>query len=330
MPLSRAQTVISSAPEGFMNFTIPSGSVTTPSVFMFSLPLTAAPPTNLAGQTAGAITSVAAGTITNTSAGWAAGALSQAATPYFIRITSGTAVGRTLAISTAVANTGTMVTVDNQGTPLTGLGIVAGDTYEIFPADTLFSLFGSSVLGGTSTADADVVRLHNGSGWVEYYYNTAASQWRVNSIGASQNNVVIRPDSGIIFYRRGATPLLLTLTGRVPTTDLQTVVNEVGSTFIGGFPIDTTFVQSDFRTMPTWVNNTGSVATADKVNVFLAGSWNSYNYHQAASQWRNGSIPVSQNAVTIPAGTPFIVDSPTGTPGLKIWKRALPYSLQAN
>jgi uncharacterized protein (TIGR02597 family) len=327
MPLLRAQTVVSSAPEGFMNFTIPAGSLTAPSVFMFSLPLTAAPPANLAGQTAGAITSVAAGTITNTAAGWTAGALSQPATPYFIRITSGAAVGRTLAISTTTANTATMVTVDNQGTPLTGLGIAAGDTYEIFPGDTLFSLFGSGVLGGTSTADADVVRLHNGTGWVEYYYDTGASQWRVNSIGVSQNNVVIRPDAGIIFYRRGATPLALTLTGRVPTTDLQAVVNEVGSTFIAGFPIDTTLAQSDFRMMPTWVNNTGSVVTADKVNVFTAGSWNSYNYNQAASQWRNGSVPVSQNGITIPAGTPFIIDSPTGAPGLKIWKRTLPYSL---
>ncbi|MGH8047337.1 MAG: TIGR02597 family protein [Chthoniobacterales bacterium] len=328
MSFSQAQTTISSAPEGFMNFVIPAGSLVTPSVYMFSLPLTAAPPTNLVGQTAGRITGVTAATITNSSAGWTAGALSQAATPYFIRITSGTAIGRTLAISTTAANTVTVVTVDNQGTPLNGLGIVAGDSYEIFPADTLSSLFGSAVLGGTSTADADVVRLQNGANWLEYYYDTGAAQWRLNSIATSQNNVIIRPDAGIIFYRRGATPLTLTLTGRVPTTDLQTVVNEVGPTFVGGFPVDTPLGQSDFRMMPTWINNTGNAATADKINVFLSGVWNSYNYNQTAGQWRNGSVPVNMDSlVTIPAGTPVIIDSPTGSPGLKVWKRTLPYSL---
>lgn len=330
---SPAQTTVATVPEGFMNFTIPAGSATTPSVFTFSLPLTLPAPANFVGKAAGTISSVTATTISNTTAAWAAGALSQAVSPYFIRIKTGAAVGRTLLISTTAGqeNTSTTVTVDNQGTPLDGLGIVAGDAYEVFPADTLFSLFGSDIQGGTSAATADVVRLQSGGSWNEYYYNSTVAQWRLGSIPVSQNNVVIRPDSGIIFYRKGTTPLALTLTGRVPSTDLQLVLNEVGSTFTAGFPVDTLLSQSDFNSMPTWVNNTGSVTNADKVDIFVNGSWNSYNYNQAAGQWRLGSVPVNVGpSVTISAGAPAIIESPTGTAGLKVWRRTLPYTLSAN
>ncbi|MGH8047729.1 MAG: hypothetical protein ACREKL_10820, partial [Chthoniobacterales bacterium] len=299
-------------------------------VSTFSLPLSAPVPTNFTGQSSGAISSVTASTITNSAAGWSPGALSQAASPYFIRITSGQAVGRTLLISVSQANTATTATVDNQGTALDGLGIVAGDKYEVFPAYTLQTVFGSSVLGGASADVSDVVRLHNGTGWVEYYYNSTAAQWRQGSIPVTQNNVVVRPDSGIIFYRRGTSPIVLTLVGKVPSTDLQVVMNEVGTAFVAGFPSASTIAGNNYTTMPGWVNNTGSVTDSDKVTAFVSGAWNSYNYNLSATQWRNGSVPVSQGAVAITAGTPVIIESPTGTPGLKVWKRTLPYSLSAN
>jgi uncharacterized protein (TIGR02597 family) len=319
-----------SVPQGYMNFTIPAGSVGTPSVYTFSLPLSAPVPGGFVGQPAGKISSVTATTITNDSAGWTAGALSQAASPWFIRIVSGTAAGRTLQV-TSQASTATTVTIDNQGTDLTTLGIVAGDKYELFPAYTLQAVFGSSVLGGTSSGTADVVRLHNGSGWIEYYFNSTANQWRTGAIPVSQNNVVIRPDSGVIFYRRGTTPIALTLTGKVPSTNLQVVLNEVGTAFVAGFPFASTLDNSDYKAMPGWVNNTGTVSNADKLTALVSGSWNSYNFNQTASQWRNGSIPVNQGSnVTITAGAPVVIESPTGTPGLKIWTRPLPYSISAN
>ena len=333
--VARAATV--TIPEGYMTFTIPAGSQTTPSVSTFSLPLSPRVPSNFVGQSIGAISSVGTNTITNDSAGWTPGALSTAATPYFIRITSGVATGRTFLISTSASNpnTASTVTVDNQGTPLTGanVGIVAGDRYELFPAYTLSSLFGNSVLGGTSSSVADVVRLHNGSGWTEYYFNTSTNpgHWRVGSVPVSQDNVAIRPDSGIIFYRRGTSQIDLTLMGKVPSTDLQIVVNEVGATFVTGFPMDFTLDASDYKSMPTWVQNTGSVTDADKVTAYLSGSWKSFNYSQSAGQWRVSTVPVNQGPlVTIPAGIPVIIESPSGATGLKIWKRTLPYSLSAN
>jgi hypothetical protein len=322
-----------SVPQGYMNFTIPAGSAETPSVYTFSLPLTASVPTNFVGQSAGKISSVTATTITNDSAAWTAGALSQTATPYFIRITSGNAIGRTLQISTSAGqlNTATTVTVNNQGTPLDTLNIAAGDQYEVFPAYTLFSVFGAAVQGGSSATGSDVVRLHDGSGWIEYYYNTTASQWRTGTLPVSQNNVVLRPDSGIIFYRRGATLIALTLAGKVPSTDLQVVLNDVGASFVAGFPAAKLLGQSDYNSMPGWVDNTSSVLTADKITTFVSGSWNSYNFKQSPGQWQNGSIPVNQGTlITIAAGTPVVIESPTGTPGPKVWRRTLPYSLSAN
>ena len=36
------------------------------------------------------------------------------------------------------------------------------------------------------------------------------------------------------------------------------------------------------------------------------------------------------SSIILPAGTPAILESPTGAPGIKIWKRPIPYSLSAN
>lgn len=317
-------------PAGVLTIEIAPGSPAAPAVTTFSLPLRGSVPDDFVGQSAGWITSVTANSITSAGANWSPGALSQAGSPYFLRITSGPAAGRTLQIAQSPPNTEDTVTVLNQGTNLDALGISEGapDTFEIFPGDTLASFFGTSTLGGTSAATADGVRLHNGSTWSEYFFHAPSSQWRLGSVPVSQNHVVLRPDAGITFYRRGNTPLAYALVGVVPSTPIRSVVNNGGVTYLGNpFPVTQTLAGSGFNQLPGWVSNTGSVTAADKVAVWNGSSYTYYNFNQAAGQWRAGSVPVNQNAVSIAPGVPVLIERPTAAGGIDTLVRDLPYTL---
>lgn len=176
---------------------------------------------------------------------------------------------------------------------------------------------------------ADIVRLHDGSKWNEYYYNTTAGQWRIGSVPVNLSNVVLRPDSGIMFYRRGSTPIDITLLGVVPSTPARIVVNDGGVTFLGNvFPVDQTLSNASFNAIPGWVNNTGSVALADKAVLWDGSKFNYYHFNQAASQWRVGSVPVNQNNVAIPLGRPVVLERPLVSAAKSTLILNLPYSLQ--
>jgi hypothetical protein len=327
-----ASTVsVSTVPQGYLSIDFPAGNATTPSVTTFSLPLSGPLPSGFVGPASGQLTGVTANTLTVSSGGWSPGALSQVATPYFIRITSGVAEGQTFQISTGTANTSDTVTVLNQTLDLTTLGIITGangDTYQIIPGDTLASLFGTSTMGSTSAAGADVVEFVSNGALSDFYYNTTAKQWRKGSLPVDQSNIVIRPDAGITFYRRGATDLQFSILGTVPSTNIQIVVNKTGGTYIGNvFPVDQTILAANYNSLPGWVNNTGSIGTASTIT-FLTGSlFNPYNYLASVGQWRKGSVPVNENNVTIPAGTPVLITQPSTTSGVSVLTRILPYNL---
>lgn len=154
LPDSKAQTTATTDPVGFVTVGITAGTGSAKRNTLFSVPLLETE--SIQGQIAGTITGVTASTISNSNAGWAAGALSQPATPYLIQITSGAAEGRLFLISSSTntggavagtANTATTVTVssvDSTQVDLSSLGIVAGtDTYKIYACDTLSSFFGT-------------------------------------------------------------------------------------------------------------------------------------------------------------------------------------------
>ena len=221
----RAQTSWAvTVPQGYLMVTCPAGSVTAPSVTTFSLPLSSTVPSTFVGLATGQIASVGSNTISIDSTGtgtWSPGALSQAATPYFIRITSGVSCGQTFQISTTTANTANMVTILNQGLDLTsaseGIATAASsttpDTFQIFPGETLNTFFGTSTMGSDAAATADVVELYSGGLWNDYYFNTNSSMWQKGSVPVDQGPVVLRPDSGITFYRRGGTQLCIHVMG---------------------------------------------------------------------------------------------------------------------
>ncbi len=80
-----------------------------------------------------------------------------------------------------------------------GFSVASGDKFEIFPGDTLASVFGTNtssnplvVTGSANQGKADQVSLWGTSDTV-YYFNTAAGHWETTGSSANANNTVIYP-----------------------------------------------------------------------------------------------------------------------------------------
>jgi hypothetical protein len=323
LPAANAQNA-TTTPVGFMTFTVASGATRG-----FCIPLQDALPADFVGASNGRISSLTANSFTVSSAGWNAGALSTAASPFFIRITSGLAEGRLFDISTATPNTSTTLTVNTQGSDLTTLGIQTGangDTFQILPADTLNTLFGNTTFGGASANAADTVSRWSGSAWQTFYYNSTNNRWQLSTSSNSANNVILRPDAGYLFTRRGPTTIELTTVGTVPTTDAQIQVNNSGSTFIAnGFPSDISI--NVFRNLPGWVS-TNSASTSDRVSRFNGAGWQSFYFNSTNNQWQLSTSSSNASAVMISAGTPVMVNRVGSATGSQFLDQSIPYNLQ--
>jgi len=324
-------------PAGYFTVNIAAGLGTSAvnSVVSFPLQGTAA----ASGQMVGLITGVTSNTITNGNAGWTAGQLSVQATPYLIQITSGTATGRTFLIATVptnpvgATNTSTTLTLDaaESNTDLTTLGIVIGtDTYQIIPADTISSIFGTpattGIQGGATAAQADQIQLLpvSGSSWSTYYYNTTSAQWLHVGAPIPSNNVVIRPDTGVVYVRLAAAPLTLTLLGQAPAIQRQAVVSNTGITLLStNFPVGTTLGASNIQNIPGWVSGANS-SVADTVQIFN-GSWSAYFYN--GTDWIHVGAPFVSDSVAINAGSAAVLVKRGTAAGQNILTQPLPYSL---
>jgi uncharacterized protein (TIGR02597 family) len=326
-----AQTV-STVPVGFMTLNVAAGTGTSSKLSVLSFPLRSD------AEGAGRITGVTADSITDASATWTAGAFSQAATPYCIRITSGVAVGRSFLLSTATPNTATTITldaVDASQVDLAALGIVTGatngDTYEIVPCDTISSIFGTPVTGnvqGGATAEAaDQVRLLlPGTGWQSYYYNTTSGWVTVGPTPVVSADVAIRPDGGVYYLRLGATPLELVLIGRVPNTPWQATVANTGTTVLSNnWPVDVKLADSKIRDLSGWVS-AGSYQIADTVRIYTTqDGWRDF-YHNGTN-WIRVGPPINSDNVLIPQGSVVTIVKKGSVAGQSTLTQPLPYSL---
>ena len=339
LPSVNAQTATTD-PVGFVTVGITAGTGTAKRNTLFSVPLMETE--SIAGQVAGTITGVTSNTISNSNAGWTAGALSQPATPYLIQITSGAAEGRLFLISSSAntggavagtANTATTVTVssvDVAQADLTSLGIVVGtDTYKIYACDTLSSFFGTpastGIQGGTSAANADtVVVVVNGSAST-YFYSTTASRWaRVFTGSPDASNVPLLPYYGVQYARLAASPLSFVVTGGVPTEPRKVAVKNSGTTLVSQFwPSDSTLLSSGLSSV---VTAGASAAVADTVVLTSGGSASTYFYN--GTNWRRvftGS-PLA-DSTPIPVGTTVQVVRKGSAAGFTVLSQSVPYSL---
>ncbi len=340
---------VTTTPVGIINYTIAAGTQQAPKITSVYFSLTGQPAN--AGATTGRISAVVASTFSCLGAGWTAGGLSAAATPYFLRITSGAAAGTTWQISTTTANTADTVTVLNNGVSLTGLGITAssstGDTFELFPAPTLASLFGTNLpvqgtaqaagklAGGTSSAVADTISVWNGAIWLTFYYDTGLGWWKRDVDGTeaanSRNNFVIRPDTCVLIARKGDAVTLRSI-GRAPASALKARYLSGGSAGVGLFPITNTLSALNLQSLSGWVgiaNTSGqNVGAADQVSVWDGSAWLSFYYDTTAAspRWRRVGTGADSNSFTIQTpDRPFMIQKAGAGTGSAFVSQARPY-----
>lgn len=319
--------VAKSRPVGFLVQTIPAGQTRS-----FSVPFDA--DVSSQGGTVGRLTAVGANFIECASARWIPGAFSTAAAPYFVRLSTGGHAGRTFGI-TAPANTGTRLYLDTDGLDLTTVGLsigVAGDAFEIIPGDTLMTFFGSMaaghglvVQGSGEPNTADLVQVWSGTGWLRYYYNTVWLRWALDTdtlADPARDNVVLRSDRGLLFTRRGGTPLDLAVVGRVLAVPQRAmhVRSENGRTFLAPMQTaDTTLgalaLQGSDRSV-AW-RGSSDAADADIVSVWSGATWFNFFFNTVAGHWQRVGDPApNRDDFVIKAGTPVLIQRRTAATSL--------------
>jgi hypothetical protein len=342
------QTTATTDPVGFVTISNAAGTVTTKRNTFFSIPLQEVE--SITGQVAGTLTGVTSNSLVNSNAGWAAGALSQPATPYIIQLTSGAGAGRIFLIassantagasgSAGLANTPTNLFIsplDSTVANLTSIGVAAGDAYKIYACDTLNSFFGtpasSGVRGGTAPTNADTVTtLINGSP-ATYWYNTSANRWARQGPGSPDSaNVALVPNYGVVYGRQTNTPLVFTVTGQVPTAARSALIKNSGQTLLSSYwPSTTTLSNIGLQTLPIWTGS-ATFSNADFVTLTVAGTpvnfWWDPTANASAGGWRRQGPGNVLTNPPVEIGTSVQINQRGGASGYTPITNNVPYSL---
>ncbi len=330
-----AETTLRSTPFGYVKINIAAGSGTAKRTTLVSIPLLE--DANITGRSSGRITGVTSNTITSAGAGWAPGELSQAAEPYLLEITSGTAAGRMFLIATGngSANTSDTLTINATDVQINSelngiIDLQEEVNFRIRPVDTISSLFGSpsttGIRGGASPAQADtIVMVLNGLA-ATYYYNTSLNRWARVGGNLPSNDVAILPNSGLQYARLAATPLQLVVTGRLPEGPRQAPIKNSGTTIFSQFwPVSSTLGDLGLQNTESWA--TGSFQASDRVSLQTStGSFATYWYD--GTNWRQQRLgsPIS-NDVLVGVGSALIITRLGSNGGHDFLSQAVPYSL---
>ena len=327
LPLCANAQSVSTIPVGAVTVTASAApSVSSPRYTSLSLPLL-----NIPSYT-GFLSAVTANTITVAQA--VSGTIN-ALDPCFIRINSGLNQGLTLLIN---SNSGSVLSLDTSRTgSLTTLPIAlsvgsSGDTYSIYPADTLNSLFGNTAQGGTSPATADQVWLWQPalSAYAKYYYNTTNTRWQDTDFNDPANNTVILPDAGMMYLRRATSPISFMITGVVPACDASTQIRNSGYTLLAsGFPISILLSNLGLSGNANWVKSS-AFSTADQVWIWqpLLGSYSKYFYNSGTSQWEDSDFGAPSGSTVINPQTPIMIKRfVTGQISYSSYASSKPYTL---
>ncbi len=311
-PAVFSSVVAYSPPVAGMTISVPAASTRS-----ISLPLLHASVGD--GAMIGTITGVGANYIDASGANWTAGSLSTASNPYYVRILSGSAKGRVLLIVSSPANTATRVTLNNDSISLADAGgPVAGDTYEIVLADTLSSLFGSTMQGGADASTADNILLWTGGAWQTFYRNTTRNRWELKGVTfLDAGNTVLRTDRGMMVTRRAASAFTLFVTGRVRQEPFRLALGRPGSTFLStgvlesstGVPETSLIVTLSglaLQNSPGWVKGT-TATNADTIQLWSGGSWQTFYYHTTNARWQLQGVGFLDAGGTAVANRPAMI-----------------------
>lgn len=332
-PLATAQNA-TTTPVGAMTYTF---NATTQNTSTFiSLPLTESP------TFSGAIASVGNNTLTFSGTPFSPGALSQSASPYFLRITTGAQAGRTVLVTANSNSTVTVDTTDNspQTTSLTtsGFSVAAGDQVQIFAGDTLAITFGDNTpsrplvfAGGTSGLNADTIGIYNKSlsRTDVYFFSTQLGYWRTISSTVNQNNTVIYPESSVSVTRRSNRPQVqMIVLGEVPSVSplTKTAGSNQAIAAATRLPIDITLSQ---LSLSNWTKG-NSALQADTIGVYnpLNGR-NDVYFQRPDNTWRRlGDATTDQSNYVLPGQSGFFILKRGAVSGASSFLRLpLPYTL---
>jgi hypothetical protein len=271
------------------------------------------------------IQAVTASTLTvpaaNVSSSWG-----NAATPFALRLLSGSGSGATFPITAVNGNVLTLATQGVDLTSMTGMGVAVGDTYEILPQDTLASLFGAtggSFLTGPGASSADNVDLYIPTGVLTYFNN--GTNWHQAGSLLNQNNVLLPPGSGWIIVRRGATPLTFYLVGRVPEVALRLFTPPGGFALLSSpYPTPMTLAQTGFASASGWQSGP-SPSVTDIIETYNGSGWLTYYYN--GTHWRQAGSLLNQDSSSNPAGQIFYVSRQSSpSPNLSFVLQPLTYA----
>lgn len=279
-------------------------------------------------------------------AAWAVSGFSNPSFPYFLRIVSGASSGRVLPVTTS-SNTNTRLYVDTDGIPLAQSGVVlgaSGDGYEIVPAETLASVFGSlGLAGGSSASVADLVQVWSGASWLIFYFNTDRGRWERNidtAASPSRDTFVLRPDRGILVQRRNAGPATIYLKqrGRVPEFAPRSFHARPGTTFVAtGVPVDLTLsglnTSLGVGVAGGWTPASSPAVATATGDLLLAWSptgntWLIHYFDSTNSRWQQAGdgTNTNRNDVVISAGQAVILRR-LGTSDNKLLTLPFPYTV---
>lgn len=324
---------VTTAPVGAVTVTIAPGTGTVRNATLASFPLINSSITS--GITTGSIASFTSNTITAVNPGWTAADLSQPSVPYLVKIISGVASGRTFLISSNTSDTLTINTSDGVSATsvnLVQLGVLAGDKFQIENADTLLSLFGpgdtvgaNGPLGNSNPNLADTIQLNSSNSYQTYYYDPTQSSWINFASEALSNNVVIRPDTAVIYNRLKNTGFSITVTGVVPTTPRKAVIRSGQTTILSSYwPTNTTLLDLGLQTVPGWVSNVNP-NLADLVQMRIGTSWQTFYYD--GNNWINFASEATSDNVIVPAASGLIIKKRALTGDSVIHTKAVVYNL---
>jgi uncharacterized protein (TIGR02597 family) len=247
-----------------------------------------------------------------------AGGLASASAPYFVKFISGSEMGRILLVTANSASSLTLDATDHSSQTVylntSGFSVAPGDIFEVFPGDTLASVFGNNTAqnplvlqGSTSVYTADSISIYSSTSmlWQTYYFDTSSGNWALTGSAATANNTILYPYSALAITRRtNEANTSLVLTGRVAGVSLltKTTGNDVGVYASTGSATDMTLSQIQFG--PNWTTGTSSL-TADTISVWNAAQYRFETFYQLPdSTWRNCSDAVTdQSNLVVSAGT---------------------------
>jgi hypothetical protein len=310
VPTGHAQEA-RSRPVGYLTQTIPAGLTRS-----FSVPFDG--DVSSLPSSVGNFTAIGTNYLENSSAAWTPGAFSTPEAPYFVRITSGPNAGRSLRIVTP-ANTATRIYVAEDNLDLSSLALTAGTRFEIIPADTLATFFGTGnevvVQGAATPLEADIIQVWGGAAWLNFYYNTTWNRWARDTdviSDPSRNALLLRPDRGLMITRRGSTPLELLVAGRVLNTPQRAFHARTDNalTFLATMQAaDVTLGQLSLQSSTRSLNwrSASDPANADLLLVWSGATWFSFYFNDSAGHWQRIGDPTDRDGFLVQAGTPVFV-----------------------